>query len=121
MVGDAARTTRTGSPKLEVEAVENSHFLRRNQPDKTYSSTTITNILKDLVETFTPVTWVACSATDAIASPSDTRRDAAPFCAPTKVMPPLVSRKEAIPSSAVPTAKTVMPPVLTSLTPCRPS
>lgn len=72
MVGDANRTTRTGSPKLEVEAVENSHFLRRNQPDKTYTTTTITNILKDLVETFTPVTWNA-SNVDVVNDSSITR------------------------------------------------
>lgn len=72
MVGDANRTTRTGAPKLEVDAVENSHFLRRNQPDKTYTSTSITNILKDLVETFTPVTWNAANV-DVVNDTSITR------------------------------------------------
>lgn len=55
------RTTRGGIPAVEVTLVGYNHFLTREPIVKDYSSTVVSSILKDIIETFTPITWVAAN------------------------------------------------------------
>lgn len=56
---DAERTNRDGLPSVEVPIVAYNHFLTRDSIEKDYSSTTKTDILNDVITTFTPINWVA--------------------------------------------------------------
>lgn len=56
---DRVRTDTEGFPALEVRILPYSHLLRRRDVYKTYSSSSISTILQDLIESFTGVTWNA--------------------------------------------------------------
>jgi hypothetical protein len=56
---EPSRTTTDGIPMVEVDAVGYNHLLTREQIIKDYSSTAKTDILKDIITTFTPITWDA--------------------------------------------------------------
>lgn len=58
-VVDTNRTMRGGLPLVDVDIVAYDHLLRRRKVYKSYSSSTISTILEDLVTSFTAVSWVA--------------------------------------------------------------
>lgn len=58
LVADATRSTRTDIPMVEVELVAYDHLLRRRKVYKSYNDT-ISNILNDLITSFTSVSWVS--------------------------------------------------------------
>lgn len=60
---DRSRTAEQEFPALRVEVLAYNHLLRRRHIFKSYSSSTISTILKDLIETFTAVTWNAANVT----------------------------------------------------------
>lgn len=62
-VANATPNRRDGLPQVDVDLVAYDHLLRRRKVYKTYSSTTISSILKDLITTFTAVTWNASKVT----------------------------------------------------------
>lgn len=60
---DRNRTSELDFPALEVDVLAYNHLLRRRHVFKTYSSSTVSTILQDLIETFTGVTWNASNVT----------------------------------------------------------
>lgn len=54
---------RGGADELEVEVYSYDHFLRRNNVTRSFTGQTISSILKEVVEDFTPVTWNASNVT----------------------------------------------------------
>lgn len=63
LVHDTNRTTRNGLPNVEGDIVSYDHLLRRRKVYKDYSSTTRSDILKDLIENFTPVDYLSSNVT----------------------------------------------------------
>lgn len=56
---ETTRNTRDAVPQLDVDIVGYDHLLKRRRVYKTYSSTTISSILNDVITQFTSVTWNA--------------------------------------------------------------
>jgi hypothetical protein len=60
---ETTRTMRDNLPQLDVDIVGYDHLLKRRRVYKTYSSTTLSSILEDVIKQFTAVTWDATAVT----------------------------------------------------------